>query len=398
MPVHETRFSSGLLRLLGIACGLLIANVYYAQPLTGLITEALGMPRESAGLLVTLPLAGYGLGLLTIVPLADLFENKRLVLFLVALEALCVGTLSVARSSTAFLASAFAVGATAAAVQVLVPYATFFAPEAERGKAVGKVVSGVMLGIMLARPAASLVSDLFGWRAIFAFSAAAMVALVFGLRAALPSRTPAHGLTYPALLSSLGKIFVSTPLLRRRAFYHAFLFAAFSVFWTALPLWLTGPDFGLSQSGVAWVALAGVAGAIAPPFAGRLTDHGRSKLGTAIAMLLAMAAFLVSDIALATDKGPGIAAIVAAAIVLDFAVSANLVFGQRAIYALGAEQRGRINGLFMATFFVGGAIGSAVGGWTYTAHGWVGCSIVGASLTVMVLLYFATDPASKAAP
>ncbi len=244
-PAHETGFSSSLLALLGTACGLSIANVYYAQPLTGLITRALDMPSGSAGLIVTLPLAGYGLGLLTIVPLADLVENKRLVLSLVALEALCVGSLSVARSPMAFLACAFAVGAAAVAVQVLVPYVTFLAPEAERGKAVGKVVSGVMLGIMLARPAASLVSDLFGWRAIFAFSAAAMVALVFGLRATLPPRRPAHGLTYPALLLSLGTIFVSTPILRRRAFYHAFLFAAFSVFWTALPLWLTGPDFGL---------------------------------------------------------------------------------------------------------------------------------------------------------
>ena len=397
-PVDETTFSSALLALLGVACGLLIANVYYAQPLTGLITQTMGMPRESAGLLVTLPLAGYGLGLLAVVPLADLFENKRLVLMLVALEALCLGILAVAGNPTAFLMSAFAVGVTAAAVQILVPYVTFLAPEAERGKAVGKVVSGVMLGIMLARPAASFVSELYGWRAIFALSSAAMVALFFGLRAALPPRTPARGLTYPVLLRSLGAIFVSTPLLRRRAFYHAFMFGAFSVFWTALPLWLTGPAFGLSQSGVAWVALAGVAGAIAPPFAGRLADHGHSKLGTGLAMLLGMIAFLVSDIALTSDRALGITAIVAAAIVLDFAVSANLVFGQRAIYALGAEQRGRINGLFMATFFVGGAIGSAISGWTYSAHGWLGCSVVGAGLTVMALLYFATEPAPKAAP
>jgi predicted MFS family arabinose efflux permease len=320
------------------------------------------------------------------------------VLILVGLETICTAVLSVVGQPMAFLASAFAVGATAAAVQVLVPYVTFLAPEAERGKAVGKVVSGVMLGIMLARPAASLASDLFGWRAIFALSAAAMVVLFFSLRAALPPRTPAQGLTYPALLLSLVRIFVSTPLLRRRAFYHAFMFAAFSVFWTALPLWLTSPGFGLSQSGVAWVALAGVAGAVAPPFAGRLADHGHSKLGTAIAMLLALLAFGVSDIALATDKGLGIAALVVAAIVLDFAVSANLVFGQRAIYALGAEQRGRINGLFMATFFVGGAVGSAVSGWCYSTYGWMGCSVVGAGLAVTALLYFATEPDAKAGP
>lgn len=391
----QAHFSKSLQWLLGTACGLLIANVYYAQPLTGLITQALGMPRESAGLLVTLPLAGYGAGLLTIVPLADLFENRTLVLLLVGLEALCMAALSLLGQPVPFLVAAFFVGASAAAVQVLVPYVTFLAPEAERGKAVGKVVSGVMLGIMLARPAASLVSDLLGWRAIFAMSATAMLALFALLRGVLPQRTPAPGLTYRALLLSLGRIYVSTPVLRRRAFYHAFLFGAFSVFWTAIPLWLTGPRFGLSQSGVAWVALAGVAGAIAPPFAGRLADLGHSKLGTAIAMILAVTAFVLSDIALTTDRTAGLCVLVAAAIMLDFAVSANLVFGQRAIYALGAAQRGRINGLFMATFFVGGAVGSAMSGWLYSRYGWLGCSVLGIAMPLLALLYFASEPESN---
>jgi predicted MFS family arabinose efflux permease len=391
----EMKFSRGLQWLLGTACGLLIANVYYAQPLSGLIARSLGMPGESAGLLVTFPLAGYGLGLLSVVPLADLTENRRLVLGLVALEALCMAALSLVGRPSAFLGAAFFVGLSASAVQVLVPYVTFLVPASERGRAVGKVVSGVMLGIMLARPASSMLADLFNWRAIFGLSAAAMVLLFVALRVALPRRTPAQGLTYPALLSSLGTIFVSTPVLRRRAYYHAFLFGAFSVFWTAVPLWLTGPRFGMSQGGVAWVAFAGVAGAIAPPFAGRLADIGHSRLGTAIAMILAAAAFAVSDLALAAGGSAGIGLLIAAAIVLDFAVSANLVFGQRAIYALGEKERGRINGLFMATFFAGGAIGSALGGWCYSRYGWLGCSLVGGSMPLVALLYFFTEPAPK---
>jgi len=388
--------------LLGIACGLLIANVYYAQPLTGLITAALGLPRASAGLLVTLPLTGYGLGLLAVVPLADLVENRRLVVLMVGLEALCLLLISVTGNPSLYLAVAFLVGTTAAAVQVLVPYVTFLAPEAERGRAVGRVVSGVMLGIMLARPVASLVSDLSSWRVIFAISAVLMAVLAIALRLILPQRRPASGLTYPRLLLSLGHIFAATPILRRRAFYHAYLFGAFSVFWTAVPLWLSGPQFGLTQRGIALVALAGVAGAIAPPLASRMADHGHSKLGSGLAMFAVIAAFLLTD--LAHGASPlSLGLIVFAAVLLDFAVSANLVFGQRAIYALGAEKRGRINGLFMATFFAGGAIASALSGWCYARLGWPGVSVLGIALPVLALVYFATErtgevPASVAVP
>lgn len=389
-------WSTGMQWLLSIGCGLLIANVYYAQPLTGLIAAALGMPGASAGLLVTLPLVGYGAGLLMVVPLADLVENKRLVLTLVGLEALCMAALTLLDHPAPYLVLAFFTGMSAAAVQVLLPYVTFLAPEAERGAAIGKVVSGVMLGIMLARPFSSAVAELLSWRAIFAVSAVLMLALFVALKWALPTRRPAPGLSYGTLLASMGSIFVSTPILRRRAFYHAFLFGAFSVFWTAVPLWLSGPQFHLTQSGIAWVALAGVAGAVAPPFAGRLADKGHSRLGTALAMILAALAFLVSG--LIREGGPAsLGVLIAAAIVLDFAVSANLVLGQRAIYALSVEQRGRLNGLFMATFFAGGAIGSALGGWAYVRFGWTGVAVLGTALPVLGLAYFATEKLPDAA-
>ncbi|APW40866.1 MFS transporter [Rhodoferax koreense] len=386
----RSRWSTRVQWLLGTACGLLIANVYYAQPLTALITSALGMPKESAGLLVTLPLAGYGLGLLMVVPLADLVENKRLAMSLVGLEALCLTALSMLDHPGPYLFGAFFVGVSATAVQVLVPYVTFLAPEKERGRAVGKVVSGVMLGIMLARPVSSAVAQWFSWRAVFAASAVLMAALLMALRSILPERVPEPGLTYGAMLRSMGEIFTSTPVLRRRAFYHAFLFGTFSVFWTAVPLWLSGPQFHLTQSDIAWVALAGVAGAVAPPLAGRLADQGFSRLGTGLALLLAALAF--SSTALIHGGSlRSVGLLVVAAIALDFAVSANLVFGQRAIYALKAEIRGRLNGLFMATFFAGGAIGSALGGWTYYGFGWRGVALLGTALPAMGFAYFLTE-------
>ncbi|MFM0503484.1 MFS transporter [Paraburkholderia caffeinilytica] len=376
--------------MLAIACGMIIANVYYTQPLTGLISATLGLPHASTGLLVTLPLAGYGVGLLTIVPLGDLFENRRLALTLIGAEMLFTLALSVTSWATAYLFIAFLIGLVASAVQLLVPYITYLVPEEARGRAVGRVVSGVMLGIMLARPVSSLIASVGSWREVFRMSAILMAAVIIGLRFTLPPRKPAQPPTYSSLLRSLGQIFLSTEVLRRRGIYQGALFGAFSVFWTAVPLWLGGPKFGLSQQGIAWVALAGVAGAIAPPFAGRLADKGLIQAGTAGALLLGSASFIFSDLARGHST-LSLALVITTAILLDFAVSANLVLSQRVIYSLGAEQRSRLNGLFMATFFAGGAISSAASGWAFARFGWAGVSVLGMVLPLGALLYFATE-------
>jgi predicted MFS family arabinose efflux permease len=380
------QFSPGLQWLFGTACGLLVANLYYAQPLTGLISASLGMPPESRGLIVTLPLSGYGIGLLMVVPLGDLIENRRLTLTLVGLEALCLSAISLIRKPIPFLAVALLIGLTASAVQVLLPYVTYLAPEAIRGRAVGSVVSGVMLGIMLARPVSSLVTDLWSWRMIFRISAVMMAGLFVALRIALPPRR----LTYGELLRSMGHIFAGTEILRRRAFYHACMFGAFSVFWTSVPLWLSSAQFGLTQTGIAWVALAGVAGAVAPPIAGRIADRGLSRRGTAVVMVLAALSFLLSDLARDGSR-LALGLVIASAVLLDFCVSANLVFGQRAIFSLAPGLRSRLNGLFMATFFAGGAVAAGLSGWCYSRFGWTGVSVIGVALPVIGLIYLATE-------
>jgi predicted MFS family arabinose efflux permease len=382
--------------LLAVACGVTVANLVYAQPLTGLIGEALGLPAQARGLIVTLPQAGYGLSLLLIVPLADLVENRRLVLTLLLLELAFLLTLSFTGQPIEFLGSAFLVGLAAAAVQILLPYVTYLVPEADRGRAVATVVSGIMFGIMLARPISSLVADIWDWRFMFRISATLMAVLAVVLRLVLPRRRPAPGLTYPTLLRSMSQIFFSTELLRRRAIYHACLFAAFSAFWTAAPLWLSGPQFGLTQRGVAWIALAGVAGALAPPLASRLVDRGLTRHGTIVAMILVVTAFAVSMLARDGSR-VALAVVVLAAIILDAAVAANMVFGQRAIYALAAEQRSRLNGLYMATFFTGGAIGSALGGWAFASHGWGAVALLGVGLPLVALCYLATERRSSLA-
>jgi len=380
--------------ILGASCATLIANLYYAQPLTGLIGRSLDISTSHLGIIVTMPLAGYGLGLLLAVPLGDLIENRMLVLIMTAVEAVCLAALSLATNASIYLALAFVMGIAAASVQILVPYVTYLVSEARRGQAVGRVVSGVMLGIMLARPLASLTANAWGWRFIFRFSACLTILLAVMLWRFLPIRKPVAKLTYRQLLQSMASIYATTSVLRRRGLYHAAMFGAFSVFWTTVPLWLTSPRFGLSQQGVAWVALAGVAGAIAPPIAGRLADRGYSRGATSAMMWLAALSLIATRLAFG-QASTALAVVTLAAVTLDFAVASNLVLSQRAIYALGSEQRSRLNGLFMATFFVGGAVSSALGAWCYSRFGWTGAVLLGSALPLCEWAYFLTERVPK---
>jgi predicted MFS family arabinose efflux permease len=376
--------------LFATACGLIAANLYYAQPLVGPIAASLGLPPRAAGLIVTMTQIGYGAGLLLIVPLADLFENRRVILCVTGLGALALLGASLSTEPPPFLAAALFIGLGSVSVQILVPFAAHLAPDALRGRVVGDVMGGLMLGIMLSRPVASFVAQASSWRLVFVLSTAVMVLLAAVLGWALPERAPASRLRYGALLASMARLALTTPVLQRRALYQASLFAAFSLFWTVAPLLLTGPDFRLSQNGVALFALAGVAGAIAAPIAGRIADRGWIRAATGPAMAAVAAAFLLTHL---SHAGSTVSLIIltAAAILLDFGVTANMVLGQRAIFSLGAEFRGRLNGLYLATFFAGGAIGSALGGWAYAQGGWTMASWIGFAFPIAGLLYFATE-------
>ncbi|MFT4268207.1 MAG: MFS transporter [Xenophilus sp.] len=382
--------SPWLTLLLAVACGLIAANLYYAQPLAGPISAALGLSAQATGLIVTLTQTGYGLGLLLIVPLGDLIENRKLTLALLVIAALSLLGAGLSAHPLPFLLSALGIGMGSVAVQVLVPYAAHMAPAAVRGRVVGNVMSGLMLGIMLARPVSSLLTQLASWHLVFFASAVGMAVLAGVLSRLLPRRAPAGKLRYGELLSSMAGLVRTTPVLRRRALYHAALFGAFSLFWTTTPLLLAGPAFGLSQGGIALFALAGVAGAIAAPIAGRVADRGWSRPATAAAMLAVAAGFLLSHFG-TPGSSWSLGWLVLAAIVLDFGVAANLTLGQRAIFALDAHVRARLNGLYMSTFFLGGALGSALGAWAYASGGWTWASGFGIALPLAALAYWATE-------
>nr|WP_295838050.1 MFS transporter [uncultured Azospirillum sp.] len=378
--------SRSLVLLMALACGVVVANIYYAQPLVGLIGPAVGLSPETASLVVTLTQIGYGAGLVLLVPLGDLLENRRLVVVTLCSTVVALLVAAVAPTASLFLTAAFLIGVTSVAVQMLVPLAAHMAPEASRGQVVGNVMSGLLLGILLARPVSSLIADSLGWRAVFALSAVVMVGFAVLLGRVLPQRRPKGQSSYGALLGSLGRLLVRTPVLQRRTFYQTMMFASFSLYWTSVPLLLMGAPFHLSQRGIALFALSGAAGALVAPIAGRVADRGWTRPATGFALAMAALSFFVAR------AGEGsIALLVLAGLLLDMGVQMNMVLGQRAIYSLGAETRSRMNAIYMAIFFLGGAAGSALAGYAFAVGGWAPVTWIGFAFPALGLLFYLTE-------
>jgi predicted MFS family arabinose efflux permease len=384
-PLAITR---GMTFVMAVACGLIVANIYYVQPLAGPIAAAIGLPMAATGVIVTLTQIGYCVGLLLLVPLCDLLENRRVILVMIGATAVALAVAGLASAALPFLAAALAIGLSSTVVQMLVPLAASMAPEDRRGQVVGQVVGGLMLGIMMARPLASFGTDVSSWHAVFLAAAAVMVVVGGVLAAMLPRRVPKTELTYLELLRSMVTLVITQPVLRTRATYQFLLFASFSLFWTLTPLLLAGPPFNLTQSGIGLFALAGVTGAVASPIAGYLADKGLDRAATLAGILAAMLSYMITLLPLSGSTA-ALVLLVLAAVLIDFGLTLNVVIGQRAIYGLAPELRSRLNGLFGSSAFVGGAMGSALGGWAYAQGGWSAAAAIGIALPTIALCYFA---------
>ncbi|MEU4932341.1 MFS transporter [Streptomyces yokosukanensis] len=377
------RMNPALTLVMAVACGLTVANLYYAQPLLDLMARSFGVGQGAATMVVTLTQAGYALGLLFVLPLGDLVENRRLATRTLLVTATALLLAAASPVFGMFLALSVLVGTTSVVAQVLVPLAAHLSPPERRGKAVGQVMSGLLTGILLARTVASLVADLLGWRAIYVVSAVLMLVLAVALRRTLPQRAPDHTGGYRTLLASLGELVRREPVLRRRSLCQASMFGAFTTFWTAIAYELID-EHHFGQVQIALFALVGAAGAAAAPIAGRIADRGHGRGAAGAALLLASSAFVLAAL------GHGsVALLVLAAVLLDFAVQCHQVLSQHEIYSLRGDARARINTVFMTTVFVGGAASSAVTGALHTACGWTGVCAFGAALPLAGLLLWA---------
>ena len=356
--------STSLVFFLALCCGAVVANLYYAQPIVELIAPSIGLSSHSASLIVSLTQFGYALGLLFLVPLADLLENRRLLVGFTLAAAVCMAAAALSTTPSLFLVSSLLIGLTSVAVQILVPLAAHMAPEASRGRVVGNIMSGLLLGILLSRPLSSTLAEVFGWRGVFFGAAGLMTVMAVVMGLLLPHRLPAHRASYPALIASVFALARRYPLLRERSLYQGLLFASFSSFWTIAPIELVR-HYGFSQGEVAIFALVGAVGAVAAPIAGRLADAGHAVRSTAAALVLAPLALIAGSL-----QGAGWLWMVVTAVALDFAVQLNMVLGQREVYALDPHSRARLNAVYMTSIFVGGALGSLIASPLYEQAGW----------------------------
>lgn len=339
--------------LLAVACGTFAAGSYLAQPILSVIATDLGIVSWQAGLAVSASQLGFCLGLLLVVPLGDLLENRRLVLTLAFVQVLALLVMASASNVGVLLLAALVVGLGSCAVQLLVPLAAHMSSDSTRGRTVGSVTAGLLLGILLARPLASLITDAFGWRALFAADALLVSLLGVLLAWRLTHHRANSTLSYPALLASLAQLLGRHAELRRRSAAQACLFAAFSLFWVGAPV-LLAERFGLHAQDIALFALAGAAGALVAPLAGRLADSGHSSALRGWGAVLVASGFLLS-IAL-----PTLTCWLLAALLIDAGVQISHVAAQRQVLALDVRARSRLNGLYIAGFFLGGALGSAL--------------------------------------
>ncbi|MGW2936719.1 MFS transporter [Streptomyces sp. NPDC001156] len=382
-----------LIALLAAACGMTVANLYYAQPLLPSLRDVFHLSEATAGLLITLTQVGYVIGMLFLVPLGDRLEKRSLITTLLTVTTVALVAAGLATGFPMLLAASLISGATSVVAQILVPFAASLAPDHARGRIVGRVMSGLLTGILLSRAVSSLVSELAGWRVVYLGSAVLMAVLAVTLRVALPQHEPTTTVPYTQVLRSTLALLRTHPALLRRGLYQAAMFGAFSAFWTTVSYLLAGPRFHYSAIGVGVFALVGAAGAAVAPLAGRWADRGHARPATGIAFAVAVLAFAVGGL-----DGHSILLIALAAVLLDMAVQTTLIVGQHTIYQLDPHARARLNSAFIATFFIGGALGSQLGSIAYRADGWGAVSLLGAALPVLALLYWTTErrAASKA--
>ncbi|WP_343550250.1 MFS transporter [Ralstonia sp.] len=381
----------GATPLFAAAVGLIVINLFGIQPLVAEIAASIGWTTAATGLLVTATLVGYGIGLLLLMPLTDLQDNRALASRTLwgAVASLVLTT--VAQSGQVLMLAAFAIGLTSTVIQMLIALAGRLAADHRRGRVLGDIMIGLNLGILLSRPAASLIAAQWGWRAFYGASAVAIAVLAVLLPRVMPTFVPPRALSYGVLLKSYGHLLRSEPVLRRRAATQALLMAAFTLFWTAVALRLAAAPFHLSQNGIGIFALCGAAGVVAAPIAGRLADRGLVRVGTLLAHGSAATGLLL---ALASALLPGLSVpvmlvmLAAAALLLDFGAIGDQALGRYMVNTLSPEVRGRVNGLYTGAFFFGAAAGGGLAGVAWVRAGWIGVSLLALGFVVAAALVF----------
>lgn len=372
-PPARARLGRSTVLVMAIATGTAVANNYFAQPLLPVIARDLHLSASTAGLIVTVAQVAYAAGLVFVLPIGDLVERRRLVVSLSLVTAAGLVLFGLAGSGPTVLAAAAVVGVATVMAQVLVPFAASLAGDAERGRVVGTVMSGLLVGVLLARTVAGALAATGTWRTVYLVSAGVMLAQAAVLHRKLPAGHARSGMRYRKALVSTARLVAEEPLLRLRAAFGLLSFATFSVLWTSMA-YLLSDRYHLGPATIGLFGLAGAAGAVTANGAGRRSDRGLVRSSTLAASFLLLVSWLPLWLG-----GRHLAAFVAGVVVLDVGAQGLHITNQGAIYRIRPEARSRATSVYMVSYFVGGALGSGLSTMLYQRLGWAAVSALGAS-------------------
>ncbi|EQB3862555.1 MFS transporter [Enterobacter hormaechei] len=373
--------SPALILLMSVATGLAVASNYYAQPLLDTIARAFDLSASSAGFIVTAAQLGYAAGLLFLVPLGDMFERRMLIVSMTLLAAGGMLITASSQSLTMMIIGTALTGLFSVVAQILVPLATTLASPEKRGKVVGTIMSGLLLGILLARTVAGLLASLGGWRTVYWVASVLMVIMALALWRGLPKVKQENHLNYPQLLASVFSLFTRDKLLRTRAILGCLTFANFSILWTSMAFLLAAPPFNYSEGVIGLFGLAGAAGALGARPAGGLADKGKSHMTTSaglVLLLLSWAAIWYGHVS--------VLALIVGILVLDLTVQGVHITNQTVIYRVKPDARNRLTAGYMTSYFIGGAAGSLISASAWQHAGWTGVCAIGAIVAAINLL------------
>ena len=378
----------GQARLLAFTAGATVANLYYAQPLLPTIAASLNVSQTSASLLVTLTQLSYGVGLLLLVPAADITRRRTLFVILLTIDTLAIAASAAAPGLRVLGAFALVIGLTSVVIQMLIPFAATLAAETERTRIIGTILSGLLTGILLSRTFAGIIAQIAGWRGVYAIAAVVMAATTLILHRALPDLPPEIHTGYFAQLRETLNVARAQPVLRWRSLIGACGFGAFSAFWTTVSFLLSGPRYGFNQLEIGLFALAGAAGALVSAVAGKHMD-ARPKLrwpATGAVQGTLLVSFGLIWLGGAHPFWLALTCLVIGTLFMDAAVQSSNLLGQSVIYELLPQARSRLTAVYMTTMFIGGSLGSWAAAHAYERWGWAGACAAAAAFPAIGLL------------
>lgn len=377
--------SNLLILVMAVSCGVTIANLYYIQPLLADIAKSFHVTQVSIGFAAMLTQIGYATGMVFILPLGDIVERRKLIMIMLLCSSCSLLSMFFSFHITMLLFASFAIGFTSIIPQLMIPLAAQLSDQERRGQIIGTILSGLLIGILVSRTFSGILGGAFGWRSVYLIAAIMMIVLVVCLRKLIPLCKPVSDLKYTQLLKSMIKLIKSEPVLREASLNGAMMFAAFSAFWTSLIFLLESPRYHLGAEAAGLFGLVGICGALAAPLVGRIADKKGPNFTIGMCILAVTISYILFFLFAFKVWG-----LVLGVILLDLGVQSCNVCNQTRVHSLNGEARNRLNTVYMVSFFLGGALGSFLGSYSYAHFGWVGVCAFGLATQVIAFIVHKT--------